>query len=263
MTVDLPLEVVYEKRGRVAYVRINRPDKLNAVTHEMIAGINQAFADFQADPELYVAILTGTGEKAFCAGADLGRTAAVSRLGEPGVAPPDISTARPFKDVFKPIIAAVNGLCTANGFEMLQGTDIRVAADHATFGLGEVKWGLIPRAGSHVRLPRQIPWAIAMEIILVGRFISAQQALDWGVVNRVVPANEVMKTAEEFAETIASNGPYAVRTAKEVALRTRNMDWDEAFALETLYADRVMSGHDAKEGPRAFMEKRKPEWKGF
>ena len=166
----------------------------------------------------------------------------------------DDPTKRQFSDVFKPIIAAVNGLCIAGGLEMLQGTDLRIAAEHATFGLGEVRWGIIPAGGSHIRLPRQIPWAVAMELLLTGQPIDAQRAYQIGLVNRVVPRGEALGAAVELAEKICKNGPLAVRTAKEIAVRSLGLE--AGFILEKSLAARVFESEDAKEGPRAFAEKR-------
>ncbi len=143
---------------------------------------------------------------------------------------------------------------------MLQGTDLRIAVEHATFGLGEVRWGLIPTGGSHVRLPRQIPWAVAMELLLTGESIDARRAYEIGLVNRVVPANELMPTAIELAERICRNGPLAVRTAKEIAVRA--LEQESGFVLEKALGARVLASEDAVEGPRAFVEKRKPRFKG-
>ena len=169
-------------------------------------------------------------------------------------------TKRPFSDVFKPIIGAVNGYCIAGGLEFLQGTDLRIAAEHATFGLGEVRWAIIPTGGSHIRLPRQIPWAIAMELLLTGKPIDAKRAYDIGLVNKVVPADQLMPAALELAETICKNGPLAVRTAKEIAVRALGLE--SGFVLEKALGARVMDSEDAKEGPRAFAEKRKPNYTG-
>jgi enoyl-CoA hydratase len=169
-------------------------------------------------------------------------------------------TKRPFSDVFKPIIAAVNGYCIAGGLEFLQGTDLRIAAENATFGLGEVRWGIIPTGGSHIRLPRQIPWAVAMELLLMGRPITAKRAYDIGLVNEVVPADQVMPTTLKWAETICKNGPLAVRTAKEIAVRALALE--SGFVLEKAIGARVFASEDAKEGPRAFAEKRPPRFTG-
>jgi len=143
---------------------------------------------------------------------------------------------------------------------MLQGTDIRIAAPHATFGLGEVRWGLVPGGGSHIRLPRQIPWAVAMEILLLGRTITAERAREVGLVNEVVPMERLQERAIEIAELLCTNGPVAVRTAKEISVRAMNLE--PGFVLEGALSEKAFATEDAKEGPRAFLEKRRPEFKG-
>jgi enoyl-CoA hydratase/carnithine racemase len=256
--VKLPPTFLYEKKDRIAVLTINRPEAMNAFTAEMLRAMDAAFDDFNKDPELWVAILTAAGDKAFSSGMDLKEAIPLLAAGdELGY---EDHTKRPFSDVFKPIIAAVNGYCIAGGLEFLQGTDIRIAAEHATFGLGEVRWGIIPTGGSHIRLPRQIPWAVAMELLLTGRALDARRAYDIGLVNQVVPAEELMPTAFKLAETICKNGPLAVRTAKEIAVRSLGLE--SGFVLEKALGARVMASEDAKEGPRAFAEKRKPRFTG-
>ena len=255
---EMPSTFGYEKRGKIAIMTINRPEAHNAFTAEMLRAMDAAFADFNDDPDLWVAVLTASGDKAFSSGMDLKEAIPLLQSGdELGY---EDHTKRPFSDVFKPIIGAVNGYCIAGGLEFLQGTDLRVAAEHATFGLGEVRWGIIPTGGSHVRLPRQIPWAVAMELLLTGRPLDAQRAYEIGLVNRVVPAEALMDEALSLAETICKNGPLAVRTAKEIAVRSLGLE--RSFVLEKALGQRVMDSEDAKEGPRAFAEKRKPDFKG-
>jgi enoyl-CoA hydratase len=257
-TLNLPPTFLYDKKGKIAVMTINRPEAMNAFTADMLRGMDAAFADFNDDPDLWVAVLTANGDKAFSAGMDLKEAIPMLQAGdEMGY---EDHTKRPFSDVFKPIIAAVNGFCIAGGMEFLQGTDIRIAAEHATFGLGEVRWGIIPTGGSHIRLPRQIPWAVAMEMLLTGKPIDAQRAYDIGLVNQVVPADQLMPTAMQWAETICKNGPLAVRTAKEIAVRALSLE--AGFVLEKALGARVMNSEDAKEGPRAFGEKRKPKFTG-
>ncbi len=256
--LNLPDTFTYEKRDKIAIMTINRPDAMNAFTADMLRGMDAAFDDFQQDDGLWVAILTAAGEKAFSAGMDLKEAIPMLQSGdEMGY---EDHTKRPFSDVFKPIIGAVNGFCIAGGMEFLQGTDIRIAAETATFGLGEVRWGIIPTGGSHVRLPRQIPWAIAMEMLLSGKNLSAQRAYDIGLINEIVPAEKLMESAIKWAETICKNGPLAVRTAKEIAVRALSLE--SGFVLEKALGARVMQSEDAKEGPRAFAEKRKPKYTG-
>lgn len=256
--MDLPPTIRFEKKDRVAVVTIDRPQAMNALTRDMLAGLDAAFDAFNDDAELWVAILTAAGEKSFCTGMDLKEAIPLLTSGDQlGY---EDHTKRQFSDVFKPIIAAVNGYCIAGGLEMLQGTDLRIAAEHATFGLGEVRWGIIPTGGSHVRLPRQIPWAVAMELLLTGETIDARRAYEIGLVNKVVPKDQLMPAALELADKICGNGPLAVRTAKEIALRA--LAQEPGFVLEKALGARVMASEDAVEGPRAFTEKRKPRFTG-
>ena len=256
--MQMPSTMLYEKRDRIAIITINRAEALNAFTLEMLQAMDAAFADFTKDPDLWVAILTAAGDKSFCTGMDLKEAIPMMQTGDE--LDYQDHTKRPFSDVFKPIIAAVNGYCIAGGLEFLQGTDLRIAAENATFGLGEVRWGIIPTGGSHIRLPRQIPWAVAMELLVMGRPITAKRAYDIGLVNEVVPLEQLMPTALKWAETICKNGPLAVRTAKEIAVRALGLE--SGFVLEKALGARVFSSEDAKEGPRAFAEKRPPKFTG-
>ncbi len=256
--IDLPETFKFEKRDKIAIFTLNRPETRNAFTTDMMRAMDAAFADFNNDDDLWVAILTAAGDKAFSSGMDLKQAIPLIQSGdEVGY---EDHTKRPFSDIFKPIIAAVNGLCVAAGLEILQGTDLRIAAEHATFGLAEVRWGRVPRGGSHIRLPRQIPWAVAMEILLTGKPIDAQRAYDIGLVNKVVPIDKLMDEAIALAETICRNGPLAVRTAKEIAVRSLGLE--SSFVLEKALALKVLASEDAKEGPRAFAEKRPPRFTG-
>lgn len=258
MALTLPPTFTYEKKGRIALMTINRPEAYNSLTREMLVGMDAAFDDFNADPNLWVAVITGAGNKAFCTGMDIkDALPAIAAGDQMGYEDP---AKRPFQNIFKPIIAAVNGFCIAGGLEFLQGMDIRIAAENAQFGLGEVKWGVIPAGGSHIRLPQQIPWAVAMELLLTGQNIDARRAYDIGLVNKVVPADKVLEEAMAWAEKICENGPLAVRTAKEIAVRALNNE--PKFVLEKSIAPRVFNSEDAKEGPRAFAEKRKPNFTG-
>ena len=257
--LTLPETIGYRVEGRVAILTIDRPDAHNALTGEMLDGLERAMAAFAAADEVWVAVLTGAGDKAFSAGADLSEV--IPRATSEGMG---TAIKHPFKrffgEVYKPIIAAVNGLCVAGGLELLQGTDLRVAAEHAVFGLGEVRWGIVPAGGSHVRLPRQIPWAVAMELLLTGQPITAARAYDIGLVNKVVPAESLMDEAMAMAGVICRNGPIAVRTAKEIAVRALGLE--HGYALESCLVPGVLATEDAKEGPRAFMEKRTPRFEG-
>jgi enoyl-CoA hydratase len=254
----LPETIQYEKRDHVAIITINRPEAMNSLTLEMLLGIEEAFDDFNADDDAWVAIFTAAGDKAFSSGLDLKEAAPMLTGGnEMGFGD---HTKRQFSDVFKPIICAVNGFCIAGGMEMLLGTDIRIAAEHATFGLGEVKWGLIPLGGTHIRLPKQIPWAIAMQLLLTGKNIDAQRAYEVGILNEVVPADQLMPAALKLAERMCRNGPLAMKTAKEIAVRS--LELETGFVMEKALGARVLRSDDAKEGPLAFSEKRPAKFTG-
>ena len=259
-------------RDGILRITLNRPEVHNAMDPEMVVRLADTWDRFRNDDALRVAIVTGAGERAFSSGADLKRLIPLTT----GARPPedewdrrvmsDMSFAgRAFlrgEPLYKPIIAAVNGFCLAGGTELIEACDLRIAAEHATFALTEVKRGLIPIAGSLVRLARQIPYAHAMEILLMGEAIDAEHALRIGLVNRVVPATELMATAERFAAVLAANGPLALRKVKEAVLRTSGVTLREAFEIESACGAEVWRSEDAREGPRAFVEKRLPRFTG-
>jgi enoyl-CoA hydratase/carnithine racemase len=264
--------VLFERRNHIAYLTFNRPEVHNSYNPETIVRLAEAWQEIDKDDDIRAAIVTGAGNVAFSAGADLGRLIPLfTRARQPedewdkkllanrhlG----DIALLRGY-DLDKPVIAAINGFCIAGGMELIQSTDLRVAAENASFGLQEVKWAIIPAAGSLARLQRQMPYCKAMEILLTGNRIDAQEAWRLGLVNYVVPQAHLMAKAEELATTIAANGPLAVRKIKEAVRRTSGRPYEEAFKIENECAREVMRSEDAREGPRAFMEKRKPIYKG-
>lgn len=264
--------LLYEKREGIAYLTFNRPQVRNALNPEAFCRLADAWQDYAADDSLRVAIITGAGDRAFTAGADLGT---FIPLLSGARQPADEWDRRVLQDsqvsdlailrglpLYKPVIAAINGFCLGAGTELLQATDLRIAATHATFALTEVIRGFMPAGGSTVRLPRQIPFCKAMEILLVGEHMSAQEAHRIGLVNEVVPPERVLSRAEELARKIAANGPVAVRKIKETVLRSLSVSFAEGFALEHENAKMVLATEDAKEGPRAFMEKRHPRYVG-
>jgi enoyl-CoA hydratase len=256
--LGLPSEIKYEKKDHVAIITIDRPEAMNSLTADMLLGIEEAMTMFNDDPDLWVGVFTASGDKAFSSGLDL-KEAAPMLTGGDQLGFEDW-TKRQFSDVFKPIICAVNGFCIAGGMEMLLGTDIRIAAEHATFGLGEVRWGLIPLGGTHIRLPQQIPWSICMQLLLTGKNIDAQRAYEVGLINEVVPADQLMPTALEWAQKMCKNGPLAMKTAKEIAVRS--LELESGFVMEKALGQRVLASEDAKEGPRAFAEKRPANFTG-
>ncbi|MEZ5532731.1 MAG: enoyl-CoA hydratase-related protein [Steroidobacteraceae bacterium] len=246
---------LYEKQGHIAVMTFNRPEKRNCFTPGMIRRLYECFDDFNRDENLRVAVLAAAGDQAWCAGGDLDTMIPAVTSGEFRIN--EDPTKRVFSDIFKPIIAAVNGFAT---LELIQGTDLCIASENASFALGEVRWGMIAAGGSHVRIPRAVPWAIAMQVLLTGRPLSAKRAYDIGLVNELVPLEQVLPTAMKYAEMLCQNGPLAVQTSKEIAVRA--WEHDNAYVLENALFQRVRNSEDAREGPRAYMEKRRPVFKG-
>lgn len=265
--------VDFDVQAGVATITLNRPEVRNAISPEVLCRLFDAFSEVNTDDEIRVAVLTGSGDKAFSAGADLGRLVPLlTRARDPEdewdrriIDSPgktlDFAMLR-VHDIDKPIIAACNGHAIAGGMELVQGTDIRVAAEGAMFGVQEVKRGLFPGGGSSVRLPAQLPYPVAMELLLTGELFDAKRAHEVGFVNYVVPFEQVMPKAMEIAGLIAENGPLAVRAIKASARALLGVPEEEAMAEESRRTRPVMASRDAVEGPRAFMEKRKPNFLG-
>lgn len=251
--------VVIERFDGICLVRLNRPEVGNAVNAEMLERLGQAFREFESDDALQVAVLSGTGNKAFCAGADLKEFIPKLTGGNLGAVIPDPAQ-RIFSDVYKPIVAAVNGACIAGGMEFLLGTDIRLAAEHATFATPEAKLGLVGAGGTVSRLARQVPWAVAMEMLITGTTIDASRAAQIGLVNQVVPAKDLLDEALRIAEGICRSGSLAVRAIKEIVVRGAAME--EPFTIEAEVAGGVFETADAIEGPLSFVERRAPRFKG-
>ncbi|HVX19953.1 MAG TPA: crotonase/enoyl-CoA hydratase family protein [Acidimicrobiales bacterium] len=253
-------EVLRERRGHVEILTINRPDARNAINGAVSAGIAEALDQLAEDPEAWVVVLTGSGDKAFSAGMDLKAFAAGEGVtimsGSGGFG----GIAR--RDFPKPIIAAVNGSALAGGFEVMLACDLVVAADHATFGIPEAKRGLIAAAGGLVRLPKRLPVAVALEMALTGDPIDAQRALALGLINRVVPGDRLMEEALALAGRIAENAPLSIRYSKEVIRKAAELPEAEAWAASDAATGVVFSSADAMEGPVAFAEKRAPNWQG-
>ena len=250
----------YEKQGRIAVVTVNRPERMNALHPPANLELHEIWNDFERDPEVWIGILTGAGDKAFSAGNDLRYTAEhgmnMVRSAETGFGGITSRTT-----CWKPIIAAVNGFALGGGFEMALACDIIVAAEHARVGLPEVRVGLMAGAGGVHRLPRMIPQKIAMGHILTGRHMTAQDAHRWGIVNEVVPAAELMPAAMRWANEILEGAPLSVRASKQAALMGLGQPLEAALAMNYTEAVRMRRSEDTVEGPRAFSEKRKPNWK--
>ena len=255
---------IYEKKGRIAYLTINRPEARNAMNREVWDGLIKAWADVRDNPDVWVAIVTGAGDKAFSSGQDLKEVAewmAMPEAKRPAMPLPEINPMRGMQ-VWKPVIAAINGLCIGGGLELALACDIRIAADTARLGLAEVKQGVIPGNSGSQKLPRLIPFAKALELLMTGDLVDAAEACRLGLVNKVVPFNQLMPESEALADRICENGPLAVRAVKELAYRGMEMSLADGLKLEVEIGARLSRSEDAKEGPRAFTEKRKPVWKG-
>lgn len=264
--------VLFTVDSGVACVTLNRPEKMNALNPEMIVRLAQCWDAIESDSSVRVAILAARGERTFCAGADLGRLtplltrarAAEDDWDEALLADPKILNRAMLRriDFTTPVIAAARGTVVAGGMELALACDLRVVSEQTTLGLSEVKRGLIPAAGGIARASRQLGWSAAAEILLVGDQISAAEALRIGLVNRVVASEAVLPTAQALAEKMAQNSPLAMRKAKEAMLAASGRPLQEAFGVEDACIKVVLRSQDAREGSRAFMEKRKPNFTG-
>lgn len=256
MAIDLILE------NHVATITINRPERMNAMDAEHYAALSGAWERVRDDPEIRVAIITGAGEKAFSAGADLksflNQQPSLSEL----MLTQKNQLLNRGLEVWKPIVAAVNGYCIGGGMTLLLATDLRVCTEHATFSVSEVKRGVFPANGGTQRIAQQLPHPIAMELLLMGDTFDAQTALRWGLVNKVVKASELMATAQEYAQRLARNAPLAVQSAKELALRSRDVDLATGLRMEQMMLRLLQTSEDVVEGTKAFVEKRTPAFTG-
>jgi len=258
-------KILYERRGRIGIITINRPERMNAIDPQTSAELLAAWSDVRDNDEIWAGILTGAGDRAFSAGNDL---VAMSAAQQGGDAAGGARGGAPFGGItrgfvcWKPMIAAINGYCLAGGLEMALACDLRVASETAQFGLSEVTRGIIPGASGTQRLPRLIPFGPALELLLTGRRFDAQWAYRYGLVNYVVPPDQVLDKAIELAEEICANAPVSVRLIKEAAYRGMDLPLEEGMKLEADQFRRVIQTEDAREGPLAFAQKRKPVWKG-
>ena len=260
-------DIIYEKRDRIAYVTINRPQAMNPLDAAQQEELIRAWCDFRDDPGVWVAILTGAGDRAFCAGADL-------KTYTPGLADREPYDTRQDAnrygfggitrglEIWKPIIAAVNGYALAGGLELALACDIRVASENAMFGCSEVRRGFHHCDGGTVRLPLIVGLGNALKLQLTGEPIDAQEALRISLVSEVVPQAELIPTAERYANLIMQNGPLGVRSAKESMLRSLGRALEDALRFENILFSTLTQTEDFKEGTKAFAEKRPPVWKG-
>jgi enoyl-CoA hydratase/carnithine racemase len=256
------MDITLDRDGAVAVVTIRRPERLNTLDMPTLDALRDAWLTIRDDDAIRAAVLTGEGDRAFCAGADLRdflpRPHPLRDLWNPGV------ELRPDRglNLWKPVVAAVNGYCLGGGLTLMLATDLRIAAEHATFATPEVKHGILASCGGTQRLAQQLPHALAMEMLLLGEPIDAQQALRWGLVNRVVPGPEVVAVAVETAQRIARNAPLAVQATKELAVRSGDLPVDAGLRLEDAMVRLLQDSRDFAEGVAAFAERRPAEFTG-
>jgi enoyl-CoA hydratase len=264
--------VLFEKRGHQAWITINRPEHKNLLNGDVFVQLTDVWTEVRTDDDIRVVVVTAAGEEDFCCGGDLGEVIPLwtgakqpaNEIEQRLLDDPMMVDKVMLKDqpLYKPVIAAVNGRALGGGCELLQATDIRIAAGHATFSLPEPRSGVVPGAGSMVRLARQLPWAHAMKILLGGEPIGASEALAMGLVSEVVPMEQLRERAQAVADNVCRQAPLALQAIKRTALETHTLPWEDAFRFEMEQAGMVMMSRDAREGPRAFKEKRVPEFKG-
>ncbi len=255
------MAIDYKKEGRVAVFTINRPEALNAINMESLEELSRALNDFKNDDGLWVGIITGVGGRAFSVGADIRSVLPQfkQKRGQPWAGPPTILRGL---EMWKPMIAAVNGYALGGGMEIALACDLRIAAENATFGLPEVSLGFIPGWGGTQRLPRLIPRAKAAEMLFTGRAIDAQEAYRIGLVNKVVPLAQLMTAANEMAEMVCRPAPLAVRAAKQAMMQGLSLSLENGLELEKTLVDFLVTTEDFDEGSQAFLSKRKPDFKG-
>ena len=253
--------VLYEKQGNIVTITLNRPDSLNAINRQLRGELADAITQFDGEPDAFVAIITGAG-RAFCSGRDLKERAEDNAAGVQARATQSMSPDRPYMwpQTWKPLIAAVNGFALAGGWSIAQMCDLRIAAEDAKLGITETKWSLLPPFGTI--LPKMIPLSAVLELVFTAQPMTAQRAYDIGFLNKVVPGDDMMEEALGMAQTIAENAPLAVQAFKELAYRGLNMSTQDISSLTYHMYDQLLTTEDSKEGPKAFAEKRKPQWQG-
>jgi enoyl-CoA hydratase/carnithine racemase len=254
------MPIDYQKEGKIAVFTLNRPEVHNAIDPETMDSLTKALLDFKNDESLWVGIITGTGTKAFSVGADIAKMLPLLKeaVNKPGAESPMLMRGL---ELWKPLIAAINGIALGGGLEVCLACDIRIAAENASFGLPEVTLGLIPAWGGTQRLPRLIPWAFAAEMLFTGRLISADEAHRIGLVNKIVPQSELMTTAMKMAELLCKPAPLAVRAAKQAMVQGTNLSLIDGLELESVLTKYVTNTDDFTEGCNAFLEKRKPSFR--
>ena len=252
--------ILYEKRGNIVVITLNRPAALNSINRQLRSELSDANTQFDEEDDSYVGIITGAG-RAFCAGRDLKERASDNASGVQARAKDSMYEDRPYMwpQTWKPLIAAVNGFALAGGWSIAQMCDLRLASDDAKLGITETKWSLLPPFGTI--LSKMIPLSAVLELCMTAQPVTAQRAYDMGFLNKVVPGDSLMEEAMSMAEQIAENAPLAVQYFKELAYRSLNMSTQDISSLTYHMYDQLLTTEDSKEGPLAFAEKRKPNWK--
>jgi enoyl-CoA hydratase/carnithine racemase len=253
--------VLYDKEDQIVTITLNRPEALNSINRQLKQELNQAITTFDRDDGARVAIITGAG-RAFCAGRDLKERAADNAAGLQARATDSMGaeSLELFEHTWKPLIAAINGYAMAGGWAIAQMCDLRLAAEDATMGITEARWSLLPPFAA--ALPKLIPMAAALELVLTAKPITAQRAYEIGFVNKVVPKERLLEEAKALARQIVDNAPLSIRFFKELAYRGLDMSEPALAALTRHLYDQLLRSEDSKEGPRAFAEKRRPQWQG-
>lgn len=256
------MSIDFKAENHIATITINRPERMNAMDSEHYDALSEAWVRVRDDPQVRVAIITGAGEKSFSAGADLKsfitQQPSLSEL----MLTQKSQLLNRGLEVWKPVVSAINGYCIGGGVTLMLATDIRVCVEHATFSVAEVKRGIFPSNGGTQRISQQLPHPIAMELLLLGDSFDAETALRWGLVNRVVKPADLMSTAMQYAQRLAANAPLAVQSAKELALRSRDVDLATGLRMEQMMLRLLQTSNDVVEGTTAFAQKRAPSFKG-
>jgi E-phenylitaconyl-CoA hydratase len=262
------MSIDFDVSDHIAKIVINRPEALNSMTPAMYSDLSKSWIEVRDNPDIWVAVVTGAPQpnrpperQIFSAGADLKSMNRERQVYEFWQTQQDQILNRGL-EVWKPVVCAVNGLCLAGGMTLLLATDIRIASEHAMFDLSEVKRGILPGNGGTQRTIRQLPYPIAMEMLLLARRLTAARAAHFGLINEVVPHDTVLDVAMERARELASMAPLAVRAIKELAVRGQYMPLEEGLRIEQMMGDRLRNTEDGREGPRAFAEKRPPNFQG-
>jgi len=263
-------DVLFERKGHIATITLNRPAKMNSLTGEMMGRLNECWTEVRDNDRIWVAVITGAGERAFCSGRDLMAAAPggpeYHRTRKELGLPEDDDGLGYFLplNLWKPVIAAVNGHCLAGGFALALACDIRIGSENAKLGTSSAKRGLVAGGGQTQRLARYLPFGVALEMLLYSDSIDAERALRYGLLNAVVPPSELMPTATDWAERLCDNGPLAVRATKEAAYRGGlEMTFRDGLALESRLYNQILETEDVLEGARAFAERRKPNFRGW